>query len=114
MLYFVLYSPLEINKRQSDLISYIFIKMIKKNNVTLRICFQLFQIPKQIHKTLTFSLKVFDIDRFLKTKHLEYTFVLCSTCQTIKDNLIGSLLYFYKNEEEKCHFRDLFSTFTYL
>jgi len=40
---------------------------------------------------------VFDIDRFLKTKHLDYTFVLYSTCQTIKDNLIGSVLYFYKN-----------------
>jgi len=43
---------------------------------------------------------VFDIDRFLKTKHLDYTFVLYSTCQTMKDNLIGSLLYFYKNEKK--------------
>jgi len=40
-------------------------------------------------------------------------FVLYSTCQTIKDYLIGFLLYFYKNkEEEKCHFFDLFPTFT--
>jgi len=32
--------------------------------------------------------------------------------KSTKDNLIGSLIYFYKNEEEKCHFRDLFPTFT--
>jgi len=28
-------------------------------------------------------------------------FVLYSTCQPIKDNLIGSLLYFYKNKKEE-------------
>jgi len=40
-------------------------------------------------------------------------FVLYSTCQTIKDYLIGYLIYLYKNkEEEKCHFCDLFPTFT--
>jgi len=33
-------------------------------------------------------------------KHLDDTSVLNSTCQTIKDYLIGYLLYFYKNEEE--------------
>jgi len=43
---------------------------------------------------------------------LDNTFVLYSTCQTIKDGLIGSLLFFYKSEdEEKCQFWDLFSTF---
>jgi len=32
--------------------------------------------------------------------------------KAIKDNLIGSVLYLYKNEEEeKCHFWDLFPTF---
>jgi len=39
-------------------------------------------------------------------------FVLYSTCQPIKDSLIGSLLYFYQSEEEeKCQFWDLFPTF---
>jgi len=44
---------------------------------------------------------VFYIDRSHNTKELNDTFVLYSTCQTIKDNLIGSLLYFNKNEEEE-------------
>jgi len=44
---------------------------------------------------------MFDIDRFLRTKHLDYTFVLYSTCQTIKDNLSGSLLYFYTKWKRK-------------
>jgi len=40
-------------------------------------------------------------------------FVLYTTCQPIKDNLIGSLLYFNKNEEEEeCCFWDLTPTFT--
>jgi len=39
-------------------------------------------------------------------------FVLYSTCQPIKDNLIGSLLYFYKKKKRECHFCDLFPTFT--
>jgi len=58
---------------------------------------------------------VFYIDRSQNTKRFNDTFVLYSACQTIKDILIGSLLYFNKNEEEeKCHFRDLFPTFTNL
>jgi len=36
----------------------------------------------------------FDFVRSLNTKHLDDTFVLYSTCQTIKDYLIGYLLYF--------------------
>jgi len=41
--------------------------------------------------------------------HMSYIVYNKST----KDNLIGSVLYFYENEEEeKCHFWDLFPTFT--
>jgi len=42
-------------------LSYIFLKM-KKKNVTSGICLQLLQISKQIYKTHTFTLRVFDID----------------------------------------------------
>jgi len=44
---------------------------------------------------------VFYIDRSQNTKQLNVTFVLYSTCQTIKDNPTGSFLYFKTNEEEK-------------
>jgi len=36
-----------------------------------------------------------------KQNQLDDIFVLYTTCQTNKNNLIGSLLHFYKNEEEK-------------
>jgi len=41
---------------------YIFIKMKKKKNGVSGICLQRLQIAKQIWKTLTFTLRVFDID----------------------------------------------------
>jgi len=44
-----------------------------------------------------FTSCVFYIDRSQNTKQLNDTFVLYSTCQIIKDNLIGSVLYFYNN-----------------
>jgi len=70
MIFFVLYTTCQTNKRLSDWTFYILIKM-KKKNVTFGICFQLLQIPKQINKTL-----IFYLDRSLNTKQSNDLFCL--------------------------------------
>jgi len=53
--------------------------------------------PNKFEKQSLFTFCVFYIDRSQNTKQLDETFVLYSTCQTIKDNLIESVLYFYND-----------------
>jgi len=55
-----------------------------------------YKSPNKFEKHSLFTSCVFYIDRSQNTKQLNDTFVLYSTCQ-IKDNLIGSVLYFYNN-----------------
>jgi len=56
-----------------------------------------YKSPNKFEKQPLFTSCVFYIDRSQNTKQLNETFVLYSTCQIIKDNLIESVLYFYNN-----------------
>jgi len=50
-----------------------FYKNDEEGNVTFGICFQLLQTPKQIYKTLTFTLKVFGLlTQNIQMTHLSY------------------------------------------
>jgi len=78
-------------------LSYIFIKM-KKKNVTSGICLQLLQTPKQIYKNTHFYFE--SICLINKNKWMIFLSYILRV-KPLNDNLIGSLLYFYKNEREK-------------
>jgi len=56
MTYFFLYSTCQLIKDNLIISPLFFIKTEKKENDASGICFQLLQIPKQIYKTLTFTL----------------------------------------------------------